>query len=468
MTGSPRARWSASERGRADGVTRRGARRTVLGIVAVLSAAATLPASTASADDGAASGVPAPPGEAPALPAEPAIEGSAAAPELGSRWSIAGSLRGGLWSSDRRLTEPVGYGSAAVWLQSSYRPIDAARLLAEGWVGNGAFAGVGNFGVLREAWGELTLGPLDVRAGKQILAWGRADHLNPTDNLSPRNLTLLTVHDDDQRLGALAVRSVLHLGGWSVIGVWLPRFEGNVVPLPGGETLPDATDTYARSWAVKVDREGGVIDWSVSWYDGLALQPDVALIPAAPVPDVRLIHQHVRVLGADASTTVGAVGLRAEVAYTRTEDAGGTDPLVANPFWYAVLGADRTWLRSLNVNLQAFARITRHFVPLSRVPPQLSRLAALDYELAGQIDAEQVGYALRVSHRWLDDALEAEVTFVQLFPRADYLARPRLSYAVNDHWRTTAGADLYEGSAGSYFGQVSTNSMFFAVLSYVF
>ena len=62
-------------------------------------------------------------------------------------------------------------------------------------------------GVIREAYLDLSHGPLDLRIGKQIIAWGRADRINPTDNLTPRDYTLLVPDDDDQRLGTPAVKA---------------------------------------------------------------------------------------------------------------------------------------------------------------------------------------------------------------------------------------------------------------------
>lgn len=45
---------------------------------------------------------------------------------------------------------------------------------------------------------------LDV--GRQIVVWGRADGINPTDNLSPRDYTRLVPDETDQRLGNDAIK----------------------------------------------------------------------------------------------------------------------------------------------------------------------------------------------------------------------------------------------------------------------
>ncbi len=40
---------------------------------------------------------------------------------------------------------------------------------------------------LREAYVNAYVGPLDVRLGEQIIVWGRADGINPTNNLTPQD-----------------------------------------------------------------------------------------------------------------------------------------------------------------------------------------------------------------------------------------------------------------------------------------
>jgi len=40
---------------------------------------------------------------------------------------------------------------------------------------------------LREAYADLYLGPFDLRAGQQIIAWGRADGIHPTNNPTPQS-----------------------------------------------------------------------------------------------------------------------------------------------------------------------------------------------------------------------------------------------------------------------------------------
>ncbi|MFX9015996.1 hypothetical protein ABTN29_20110, partial [Acinetobacter baumannii] len=45
-----------------------------------------------------------------------------------------------------------------------------------------------------------------VRFGRQIFSWGRADRINPSDFLGAKNLTQLVTDDEQQRLGVDAIK----------------------------------------------------------------------------------------------------------------------------------------------------------------------------------------------------------------------------------------------------------------------
>src|SRR3989338_3899592 len=46
----------------------------------------------------------------------------------------------------------------------------------------------------------------DLSVGKQIITWGRADGVNPTDNLSPKNYTLLLPEEGDRKTGVASLK----------------------------------------------------------------------------------------------------------------------------------------------------------------------------------------------------------------------------------------------------------------------
>jgi len=70
----------------------------------------------------------------------------------------------------------------------------------------------GTFVDMREAYVNTYLGPVDLRLGKQIVVWGRADALNPTNNITPVDFRLRSPLEDDIRLGNVGARGFLRMG----------------------------------------------------------------------------------------------------------------------------------------------------------------------------------------------------------------------------------------------------------------
>ncbi len=397
--------------------------------------------------------------------AQPAAPSEDKAADPLQRLGLTGSLRGGYWSSSRELDEGEHFLGTALWLKAAPKLLDNLSLVAEGWVRNqDLFHADATDGRLREGYLDAHWERLDLRVGRQIIAWGRADRINPTDNLTPRDYTLLVPEDDDQRLGVAAGRATLALGaGAALTGIWLPEFEPHTIPLrkTPGVTLRDRTpgETLGR-WALKLEQTGGAVDWSLSFYDGFDLIPDFAVDRVGlGFLDVAVKHHRIRVVGADAATTLGRFGLRGEAAFTFTEDPHGGKPHVKNPFFFLVLGADRTFGESLNVNLQyLFRYVVRHRSPVDLVDPVVRAVATDQALVANELDEVQHGASLRVSNKWLNETLETEVGAVLTFTRLDFVVRPKVSYAVTDRWKVVAGADLFRGERRSFFGRLRDNS----------
>lgn len=392
------------------------------------------------------------------------------------RWStISGSLRGGYWSSSRDLEGREHLATAALWLKAQPRFGPNAALVLEGWVMNDElFREDRTDGILRQGYLALSGGAFDLRMGRQIIAWGRADRINPTDNLTPRDFTLLVPEDDDQRRGTAAVRASVHRGGLSLTAVWLPEFIPDTVPIrplePGVRLRERLPAQPAGQWALKVEQTGRTVEWSVSYFDGFDLRPDIGIDRLeASGPELLLRHHRIRVVGADAATTVGRFGLRGEVAYTRTEDVDGDDPRVKNPFVFLVLGAKRQVLDSLTINVQYLLRyVFDHRSPFGISDPVTRRVALEAVTISSDMDRVHHGASLRVSQKWLRETLEGEVAVVVGLTRLDYAVRPRLTHAFTDRLRGTVGADLFGGPHHSFFGYLRRASAAYAELSLSF
>ena len=383
------------------------------------------------------------------------------------RAGITGSMRASYWSSTRDLDRVDHVGAGMAWLKMKRQVSDSVSFLAEGWLAfNGPTDDSATTGELREAFVDVRRDRLDVRAGRQILAWGRADGVNPTDNLTGEDLTLLAPDDDDRRLGTVAVRVSYYFGDVSVSGYLLPEFRGHRFPLPSpppGLTFSrGAPDWPGDQWAVRVEQTGRAIDWSLSYFDGLDLLPDLGL-PASAAPRasgvIDISHHRVRILGADMAAAAGRFGLRAEGAYVHTEDPHGRDPYTKNPFVFLVAGTDRTFREHLNLNIQYLFRFVREFSPIDWSVPDLeAAVAAQQAVLGSQTHRVQHGASFRAAYRWLHDTLEAECAAAGYVEPRGLALRPKVTYSVTDQWKALVGAEIFGGDAASIFGLLKPNS----------
>ena len=400
---------------------------------------------------------------APATGEEPPSRGSVLS-NIVEQTDINGSIRGSYWSSSRSLNDENNLGVAALWLRGRSQLASFVSLVADGWLMNDdLFQAEATKGLLREGYLDFRFGPFDLRVGQQTIAWGRADRLNPTDNLTSRDFTLLVPEDSDQRRGTVGIKATYHLGGTSLTGVWLPTFQPDVIPI---QTPPDPFVLLPRQlpnepvsqFAVKVDQTGGTVDWSASFFDGYDLLPDLEIVgfTLTKVNVAQTFHR-IRVVGADAATVWGPYGLRAEAAYTFTDHWKNSQ--VKSPFFYMVLGADRTFLGSLNLNLQFVLRVISDFQNPNDVPNPAARAVAIEQAtINSQLDQVQESITFRVSKKWFNETLETEVASIVGLTRLDYAVRPKAKYAITDRLRATVGGDIFRGPTPSYFGRIRDTS----------
>ena len=198
--------------------------------------------------------------------------------------------------------------------------------------------------------------------------------------------------------------------------------------------------------------------------------PDARLIGSTPAgPILELHYDRIAVFGADFARNFGRFGFRGEVAYVDTSDKAGTDPGVKNPHLFWIIGVDRTFFEEMNVNLQLFQRRVRRIQSAQDIADPAERgIAIQNAILHGQRDRISHGISFRISNKWLNNTLEAEIFAVANLTRRDSFIRPLLIYAFSDHWKGTIGAELYSGAADTQYGSLKSNRGVFAELRYGF
>ena len=388
--------------------------------------------------------------------------------------TLTGSLRTGYWNSNRNLDNNLNYTPSSVWLKTASDFESGWYARGQGWLLDERPVDRGSrvLGDLQEGYVGWRNDKIEISLGRRILAWGRADRINPTDVLTARDYTRLFAYDEDQRLGSVVGTASYTFGDMTATALWLPEFRPNIFPVPQnkGFSVRQGTDRLsADQFAVRLNRTGGNFDWALSYLAGVNRNPGARLIGLSPAGVlVDAVYNQVQIWGADFATNSGKYGLRGEMAYSQPHASKG-DIFSPRPFVEAVLGVDRNVTSSVNVNLQYFVHhVFSYRDPAFGSSPTIEYIAIKTAMLNNQRVATQHGPALRIGYTTLNDALLIEATGLIFLSDQSFSLRPRVTYAISDRMKFVAGGDIFTGPRDSYFGQLRRNTTFLSEIRYEF
>ena len=311
---------------------------------------------------------------------------------------------------------------------------------------------------LRQAWLSHARGPVEVRIGRQIIAWGRADRLNPTDNLSPRNMRALVADIDEDRMGLDSASVRLQLGERvNLTALHAPRMPATVLPdaiasipaLFGGRRVTDQSSSRDTQ-ALRIDYAGNALDASISIVDGPSTTP--AFIDALPPAFAPHANQPgVRIVGADFSAALGdRWGLRGEFASTTFH---GRAPAGLGDFRYAVLGVER----HIDGGWLALAQWVHRRAERAPAPSTLA--GALNRAVWFQTEARSDALYLGLNRAQFEGALSGNIGLLQTLDDRGRAWFANLAYRIDDRWNLLARWQHFNGPANTNLGALRRDSL---------
>lgn len=374
-----------------------------------------------------------------------------------------GECRLSYWSSSRNLdqTQDITQGLCFSNWKPSISDSVSFGFSVQGHISNERDT-TGDKARLREGYIDIGSDDWSLRLGRQLIAWGRADRINPTDYFSPRDFTLLVSEDDEQRRGIDAVLAQYHLNDSNRLSLVIARFEPHRMPqglLPAGierSAKPDDAEV-----AVKYDHIGNFLDWSISYYDGYDRFSRYRLFQNAnELPRIHADYESLNTWGFDAAAAVGSWTLRTELTHSTQQRAQTGNSISIDR---AIVGIDHDFLDTANINVQWFANHREHTakIPIDVYQDGLDRLNS-------EFGFHDRGFTLRLSNRFLNELLKIELSSILDTQKSSYVIRPRIAYALNDQIKITMGADEFSGIEQSYFGIRDNNDLYFIELNIVY
>ncbi|QTL98264.1 hypothetical protein GM661_09865 [Iocasia frigidifontis] len=286
---------------------------------------------------------------------------------------------------------------------------------------------------LEEAYGEFYFQSTDLRIGKQYIAWGKTDGINPTDNFNPEDLT--DPFSEDNKLAVNAVRAKHYQDDWIFDLIWAPLFTAAELPkagsrwssLPAGlEIEPQEPENSLENSeiGVRASKWAGSIDFSFSYFRGWSKTP--AWPDQSIIEDGQLVfkpeYYQVDVFGTDWARDFGSFVFRGELAYFKTKK----DFQLKNPYSQYVLGVDFNATDELYI-------ITQLVGEKEEGEDRTDNLTvSLEYELT--------------------EFKTIELNGIYNLADRDSLINPLFNYEIRDGLAMTLGAYIFSGEDGSSYG----------------
>lgn len=325
---------------------------------------------------------------------------------------------------------------------------------------------------LREAYVNTYLGKLDVRLGHQIVVWGRADAFNPTNNITPQNMTARSADEDDRKVGNFLLRSSYDFGPMDFELIWVPKYTSSVLPsdlfpFPDGVAmgtadLPDAS-LGNGSIALKTSVVLGSFDGSASWFRGYMPTPGIVFSHGGIDDSNRIIivlkqKPHIsNVLGADFSTSVRSFGLRGEFAYRRPIDNFKLNDkfhsYIPNPDFQYLLGVDKS-IGNFSVIVQYVGRYVSGFESEPDGNSQDIELELTNRMITSQQDMVSHAFLIRPDLSLFHETVTLEFLSYFNISTDEFLLRPSLIWNIADALTLKAGYEGYSGPDGTLFGNI--------------
>ena len=357
---------------------------------------------------------------------------------------------------------------------------------------------------IREAYVELygfLSKNLDVKIGKQRIAWGTGDKLNPTDNLNPYDLE--DVLDFGRHRGSFALNLNYYLNNdFSIQGVFIPFFQPANMPvgifgtvfsgtpeLPPGLSLNAFSDTISMpqynlgessTIGGKFKGFAGGMDFSLSYVwgiDGLPFSTYNTIIPVDAFGGVD-IHSELsfvrnHIIGADLAGSIGSVGVWAEGAafipedeVVMTTDASAlylqppgsvsqdSTVLKDEAYFKFVVGADYTFGDGSYLNFQYL-----HGFVHERGRDAINDYFMLGYEkkfFNNKLAIIPIGGGFIVSD-WNDISHNYAIIYA-----------PQIKYQATDNAELSLGAYIFDGKGTNAFANLKDYNMLSFSLRYSF
>ncbi|CUT00123.1 DUF1302 family protein [Candidatus Chrysopegis kryptomonas] len=353
---------------------------------------------------------------------------------------------------------------------------------------------------LREAYVDVKgfiFENVDLKIGRQRIAWGTADKLNPTDNLNPDDLE--DIWDYGRHLGSNSVKLSVYAGNFTFTGVFIPTFTPAV--LPRGDWLdifadefsfgtdekqlnlirekifiknPEPTLKDASKFGLKISTNISGFDFSLSYVQG---RDDIPILKKVFVSDltlssldsVILIFPKMKIVGFDFAGDLGGVGVWGEAGVFFPEKVVfeyvlyrlgsesiiySSDILEEKNYTRFVLGMDYSFKNGVYLNMQYL-----HGFLHERGRGNLRNYLVFNVEKKFFDD--------KLKFNFLSGGIEFK-RLSDVRNNYAFIYNPQISYSPIDNFEFSLGGRLIDGKGRTMFGRIKDRDEVYLRVKYSF
>ena len=305
---------------------------------------------------------------------------------------------------------------------------------------------------------------LDVKLGRQVVVWGKADNVRVTDILNPLdNRTPGMVDIKYRRLPVIMSKLDYYIGNWNINGLILHEVRFDKQPVFNSDFFPGTTPRPAEDipsdFALDNKQYGLAVNgifsgWDLSLYQAWVYDNRAHLSTENGYS--QLIHNRVSMTGFTTNMASGNWLFKAEGAWWSGLEFAATDSETFSRI-DLMAGIEYTGFSETVLSLETVNRHIVHFDPRLETAPDYS-----------QRDEQQTVFM--ATRDFLNDTLTVKLlcSLFGSFGDDGAFERLQLDYDLDDHSTITGGIILYQAGDAYAFSEVDNNDRIFLEYSFAF
>ena len=314
--------------------------------------------------------------------------------------------------------------------------------------------------------GSLT-DSLDIKAGRQIVVWGKSDNIRVTDVLNPLDLREPGLTDiEDLRLPVTMTRLDYYIGHWGLTGIAVHEIRFNKSPEYGSDFYPakmplpheDKPKSRAENTEFALAANGIFSGWDISFYWAHIYDdiPHRELVSSGPPPQTEMKHARLKMYGIAFNIALGNWLLKTEAAYLDGIEFFNS-PHTRYSRTDVLAGVEYSGFKDTTVSIEAVNRHINSFDNILKQPPD-------------EAQEDEFQWVVRLTRDFLNDTLTLTLLASTYGTTGQDGAFQRFSveYDISDAFSVNAGLVTYRSGDKVQFKNIRDNDRLFLEFKYSF